>query len=198
MAKQTKKNKSGNTRYIGKSPVGLLLAGALLLYAGFYAGAGGLKIAGGEVRFASPFSIPYKSAFTAELSEIKPAKVISKTPVDLFSGSYGRCTVSRIDSVTAGDCFVCDIAGVPEVLGSEIPVRIAGIKTPQMDAVDQYERMKALDAKNLAKRKLLAAEKIELKNIRRSEDFSLTADVYVDGVNLGDTMLESGLADKAD
>ena len=38
------------------------------------------------------------------------------------------------------------------------------------------------------------AERVDLKNVERGKYFRIAADVFVDGENLGDMLIESGMA----
>jgi len=59
---------------------------------------------------------------------------------------YGTVTVSKLISVYDGDTFRVDINSLPPILGKNIPVRVAGIDTPEIQGKCFYE-------KNLAKKK---------------------------------------------
>ena len=207
--KVAKKVASKTAKEVRKSgPKGFLVfvIGILL---GLYIGIGGVNVNDGRVSF----NVPTAEQFSDMFSEFRmplpkptpsqsttndstpPAEGIQKS----FLGSgYGNCVVAKINSVYDGDTFRCDIAGVPDIIGKNISIRVNGIDTPEMKDKDQYVRMKAVDAKNLAQRKLLGAKKVELRNIDRGKYFRIIADVYVDGESLSKIMLDSGLANEYD
>ncbi|MGQ7247617.1 thermonuclease family protein [Halomonas sp. V046] len=113
---------------------------------------------------------------------------------------YGSATVARVTSIVDGDTFRADIDGWPAVIGERIPVRIEGINTPEMRSrcptPEQQEREKALarEAKQFTVAALRDAERIQLHEIERGSFFRILARVTVDGHDLGDQLIEAGLA----
>ena len=106
--------------------------------------------------------------------------------------SYGNAQVSSVVSVYDGDTFRCHIEGYPPIIGSNISIRIAGIDTPEMR--DKENKALAQKAREFTKDRLLSAETIKLRDLQRGKYFRLVADVYVDGVSLGELLLRHGLA----
>ena len=104
--------------------------------------------------------------------------------------------VSRIISVYDGDTFRVDIDALPEIVGKNIAIRILGIDTPEIQGKCEQEKLLAIKARDLARDYLNNAKSIDLKNLSRGKYFRLLADVYVDGSNLADALLEKGLAVK--
>lgn len=104
--------------------------------------------------------------------------------------------VSRIISVYDGDTFRVDIDTLPEIVGKNIAIRILGIDTPEIQGKCEQEKLLAIKARDLARDYLNNAKSIHLKNLSRGKYFRLLADVYVDGSNLADALLEKGLAVK--
>jgi len=102
--------------------------------------------------------------------------------------------VSELVSVYDGDTFKINIKGYPAVFGKNILVRISRIDTPEMK--DPRPEIKALArrARELAEKKLREAKVILLRKMRRDKYFRINAEVYVDGQNLGQIMLDAGLA----
>ncbi len=107
---------------------------------------------------------------------------------------YGSVTVSEVTSIYDGDTFRAAIAEYPEIIGDRIGVRINGIDTPELRAKCQKEKTLALKAKQFSVAKLRGAKKIELRHMQRGKYFRIVADVYVDGENLGEMLVEKGLA----
>jgi endonuclease YncB( thermonuclease family) len=103
---------------------------------------------------------------------------------------------SDIDIVRVydGDTFYVDINGWPELVGKNMPIRIAGIDTPEIRTRDKKEKRLAMKAKVILEGLLRNADILELKNCKRGKYFRIVADVYVDGVNVAEILIEHGLA----
>lgn len=107
---------------------------------------------------------------------------------------YGDVLVSRLVSVYDGDTIMVDLECYPSIIGRRISVRVFGIDTPEIKSKNPTEREKALEARDVALTILSEAHQIILKNIRRGKYFRLVADVYADGLNLADILLQRRLA----
>jgi micrococcal nuclease len=110
------------------------------------------------------------------------------------TGSFGDAAVSEVTSIYDADTFRVNINGWPPVIGSRIPVRIANIDTPELRGQCATEVTLARRAKSETVAALRAAKKIELRNMKRDKYFRINAEVYVDGANLGDILLNKGFA----
>ena len=108
--------------------------------------------------------------------------------------TYGDVTVERVVSVYDGDTFKVDIRCWPAIVGKSISVRIYGIDTPEIRGTRGQLKELAVEAKETAKSKLLLADVIELRNMRRGKYFRIIAEVYVDGKNLALILIDEGLA----
>ncbi len=108
--------------------------------------------------------------------------------------TYGSLKASRLVSVYDGDTFNVDIDEYPNLIGKNIPIRIAGVDTPEIKSVEIPLKIKALQAKEFTKNILENAKVIELKNMRRGKYFRIVADVIVDGQNIADLLLTQGHA----
>jgi endonuclease YncB( thermonuclease family) len=108
--------------------------------------------------------------------------------------NFGSVVVSEATSIYDGDTFRCTVAGWPGIIGERISIRINGIDTPEMK--DRRPEIKALarKAKQFVVNRLRAGQVIELRDMQRGKYFRIVADVYVDGVNLGDELITAGLA----
>lgn len=104
----------------------------------------------------------------------------------------------EVISVYDGDTFKCNIDGWPDIIGERINIRVKGIDTPELDADNLREKESAKEARDYVAKLVLNAKHVQLKNIERGKYFRIVADVYVDGVNLGDDLLEKDLAEKYD
>ena len=108
--------------------------------------------------------------------------------------SYGNAIVSDIVSIYDGDTFTVNIRDWPAVAGERISVRIAGIDTPELRSRCDSEKSKARAAKQFTVSILRNAKHIELQNLQRDKYFRLLSEVWVDGKNLGQQLLDGGFA----
>ena len=114
------------------------------------------------------------------------------TPVAAEKKTYGNITVTRLVSVYDGDTFRVDIDSFPPIIGQNMPIRVYGIDTPEIRGTRTKEL--ANRAKSVARSMLKKAKVIELRNMRRGKYFRIIADVWVDGKNLGQYLIDQGLA----
>jgi len=113
----------------------------------------------------------------------------------LYSASnqtYGNIVVSRLVSVYDGDTFRVDIDSFPPIIGNNMSIRIYGIDTPEIRGTRTKEL--ADRAKSVTRSMLKKAKVIELRDMRRGKYFRIIADVWVDGKNLGQYLIDQGLA----
>ena len=108
--------------------------------------------------------------------------------------SYGTVSVSRVIRVIDGDTFVVDIDQFPDLIGKHISVRINGIDTPELRGKCDREKDLAVKAKERVDTLLKIADTIVLENLSRGSFFRIVADVIIDGVDLGEIILNEGLA----
>jgi micrococcal nuclease len=109
---------------------------------------------------------------------------------------YGTVIVSRVISVYDGDTFRVDIDSLPPIVGKNIPIRLNGVDTPEIQGKCQYEKDLALKARNFVRSKLANAKVIKLTNLQRGKYFRVVADVMIDGDSLERELLENKLAYK--
>lgn len=113
---------------------------------------------------------------------------------------YGSVVVDEINSFYDGDTFTATISEWPPVIGERIPVRIASINAPERrshcdtEAEKERERELAADARIYLVERLRGAETIELRRIERGSFFRIIAEVWADGENVGQEMIEAGHA----
>jgi micrococcal nuclease len=113
--------------------------------------------------------------------------------------NYGGAKVTKVHKGEDVYSFRCDIKGWPAIIGSDVPVCIAGVQLPNIVAADgkpnkffEQQAMKFVDDY------LMRVKVIELANIRRGEDFCLVADVIADSNSLAEVLIEKGFAKKLD
>lgn len=116
----------------------------------------------------------------------------------LALANYGTVTVDEVVRVYDGDTITVNIRDWPPLLGQEIGIRVNGIDTPEIRGECDEEKALAYQAKDLVIQTLAGAEVIELRNLDRGKYFRVVADVYVDGVNISETVLAAGLAHEYD
>lgn len=106
--------------------------------------------------------------------------------------TYGDIVVSRLVNVYDGDTFRVDIDSFPPIVGKNISIRVYGIDTPEIRGTRTIEL--ANRAKLKARSMLKGAKVIELRNMRRGKYFRIIAEVWIDGKNLGQYLIDEGLA----
>lgn len=111
----------------------------------------------------------------------------------------GTLPVTELHKVIDGDTIKVTIHSVHPLLGDRIKIRVRDIDTPEIRKGRygykcQRELERGLEAKRVVEEFLEGTEKIELRNLSRGKYFRIAADVYVDGRNLADVLLERGLA----
>jgi len=107
--------------------------------------------------------------------------------------NYGSAFITVI-SVYDGDTFKGNISNYPPLLGQNIGIRINGVDTPEIRGKCSQEMALALEAKQFTDNILRNAKVIELRNMQRGKYFRIVADVYADGINIGDGLIRDGLA----
>ena len=118
----------------------------------------------------------------------------------LALADYGSVTVDEVTSILDGDTIRATINEWPPVIGYRIPVRISGINAPERrsrcdtEAEKERERELAADARIYLVERLRGADEIELRQIERGSFFRIIAEVWADGENVGQKMIEAGHA----
>lgn len=107
---------------------------------------------------------------------------------------YPTITVSKVSSVYDGNTFRANLKNYPDIIGHQIAIKIHGIDIPEIKAQCKKEKLLARKAKKFTASLLKNATHIELKNIKRGKYFRLIADVYIDGRNIAEILIKSGLA----
>ncbi len=107
---------------------------------------------------------------------------------------YGTVKVSKVISVYDGDTFRVDIDSLPPIVGKNIPIRLNGVDTPEIQGKCQQEKDLALEARDFVRNKLANAKEIKLTKLQRGKYFRVVADVMIDGISLEKELLENELA----
>jgi micrococcal nuclease len=93
-----------------------------------------------------------------------------------------------------GDTITVNILDYPPIAGKNISVRIKGIDTPEIKGKSDKERQLAIKARDIVYFLLKNTKKIELRNMQRGKYFRIVADVYFDGKNLSDILIDKKFA----
>lgn len=109
-----------------------------------------------------------------------------------LANSHAR--VAAVRSVYDGDTFRADIGGLAWSDPLGVPIRVAGIDTPEIKGQCEDEVKRAIAARDTARALLKAGRVIELTNMRYGYYGRVVADVWIDGVSLGGELLRRGLA----
>ena len=109
---------------------------------------------------------------------------------------YGTAIVSKVISVYYGDTFRVNIDSLPPIVGKNIPIRLNGVDTPEIQGKCQYEKDLALKARDFVRNKLANAKEVKLTKLQRGKYFRVVADVMIDGVSLEQELLDNELAYK--
>jgi micrococcal nuclease len=106
---------------------------------------------------------------------------------------YGNIIVDKVGTVYDGDTFSVSINQWPAIIGKNISVRLKGVDTPEMKGACYQEILKAREAKKFTVQRLRNAKKVELKNMSRDKYFRIDADVFIDGKDLAQELINSRL-----
>ena len=93
-----------------------------------------------------------------------------------------------------GDTCKVTIAGLPEVFGDHIPIRLKGIDTPEIKGQCAKEKALARIARDIVRTRLEQARRVDVKDAERGKYFRLVARLEADGVDLSALLIEKGLA----
>ncbi|BFU90111.1 MAG: hypothetical protein NTAFB01_12980 [Nitrospira sp.] len=91
-------------------------------------------------------------------------------------------------TVTLNDPFL------PPVLADHIPVRLAGIDTPEIKGHCDAERTMAIHARDFLTARLAAAVRVDLVEPKRDKYFRLNGRLIADGQDLSQALIQSHLA----
>jgi len=131
----------------------------------------------------------YRYLFTLLLFTVSTLEATS-----LRDTTYGSVVVSEVTSIYDGDTFRVNLEDYPPIVGARMGIRVNGIDTPEMRGKCKKEKALARTAKQFTVAHLRAAKRIELRNMKRGKYFRIVADVYVDGKNLGQMLIDQGFA----
>ena len=119
---------------------------------------------------------------------INETEVSSPLAVNELVDPSAEATKGTVISIADGDTITVSVDG------NNMKVRLIGIDTPEMRDKDPEVRALARSARERTLCLLSSARRILLKDVRRGKYFRIIADVYIDGVNLGDILITEDLA----
>lgn len=97
-------------------------------------------------------------------------------------------------TVIDGDTLRGNIYSIPDVFGKDISVRISEIDAPELHGKCVKEIQLAQAAKEKVNQLLSGVTQVELREPERDKYFRIVAKVYVNGISVGDMLLQEGLA----
>ena len=115
---------------------------------------------------------------------------------------YPDIEVVRVVSVYDGDTLRVDLACNQPIFCENISARIRGIDAPEIRGKCDYEKERAIQARNVVRALIEQSTKegrhVVLNAPKRGKYFRIVADVYIDGLSVGKALVNQGLARKYD
>ena len=93
-----------------------------------------------------------------------------------------------------GDTCTANLPGVHDFFGKKMSVRIHGIDTPEIRGKCDMEKMKARDARDFLLDLIGKADQVDLMSCQKDKYFRIGCTMLLDGKNVGDVLIEEGLA----
>jgi len=107
--------------------------------------------------------------------------------------NYGSVLV-RAHSAIDSDTFYANIKDYPPIAGFFIPIQLEGIDTPTIFGKCRKEKELGQQTKRFLENALHSAKRVELKDMRRSENcFCIVARVYADDKDLSGELIRVNL-----
>jgi endonuclease YncB( thermonuclease family) len=110
------------------------------------------------------------------------------------SENYGNITVDKVTEVYDGDSFKVNIKAWPAIIGKEVIIRVKGVDAPEIHGKCEKEILMARLARQHTANLIEKSFRVELRNLQRDRYFRILADVYIDRVSLGNSLLTNELA----
>lgn len=120
------------------------------------------------------------------LSYFSPAQGHGQVYFDFEQAVYHTCY--------DGDTCMMSLPGIHPLFGDHIPVRLAGIDTPEMKGQCEREKQLARRARDIVRSALGQAGAIHLRKASRDKYFRIDARVLADGQDLSEILITQGLA----
>ena len=108
--------------------------------------------------------------------------------------NYGTAAVSRVHHVAPDGALICDLEGLPALIGKKIPVYLNDVELAPDNEISQkviafIQQCVKTDADG-------KTPVVQLSDIRRGRTFSLVAKIAVNGKDLTELLIEKGLAQR--
>lgn len=130
---------------------------------------------------------------------LRALTVISALLTPMFAAAAFPDAVTTMGPATIHGCYDGDtctisIPGLPGLFGDRLPLRLAGIDTPEIKGKCDQEKLLALQAKSFLNQHLERAQTIEIELVARDKYFRVLSLIVADGLDLADEMVKAGLA----
>ena len=117
----------------------------------------------------------------------------------VFTPSYATKNYGHLNNVEFIECYDGDTCyfNIPEwhaLVGERLPVRLLGIDTPEIKGKCQQEKLLAKQAKHWINERLHNAKQIELRQIQRGKYFRVVAEIWADGENINQALINKSFA----
>lgn len=122
------------------------------------------------------------------------AVMLCTAPTLLASNPEYRFTQVELESCYDGDTCRFTLVGEHPLLGKNIPVRLLGIDTPEMEARCLAEQRAAAKAQQALEAKLRKAKQLEIRVKAKDAYGRLLGRVFADKADVGQWMLDKGYA----
>ena len=87
-----------------------------------------------------------------------------------------------------------NIDSFPDIVGKHIRIRIKGIDAPEIKGKCQREIDLAIMARDYLRNAINQSSHIELRNIERGKYFRIVGELYIDGENISNNLINRKLA----
>lgn len=108
--------------------------------------------------------------------------------------AYGDVKISKVISIYDGDTLRVNIDSFPDIVGKHIRIRIKGIDAPEIKGKCQREIDLAIMARDYLRNAINQSSHIELRNIERGKYFRIVGELYIDGENISNNLINRKLA----
>ena len=107
-----------------------------------------------------------------------------------------RVEIDRVENIYDGDTLRVTVHDWPPLFGRSIPVRVRGVDTPEIRGRCPYEKRKAIAARDFVRRHLFTSQSIVLRDVTRGKYFRIVAEIWADGRNVNQVLINVNLAVK--
>jgi micrococcal nuclease len=135
---------------------------------------------------ASPPADPY--------SQTRPASGTNATFINHPSPTRRPIQPSGFHKCYDGDTCTFTLPGLPDVFGDRFSIRLVGIDTPEIRGHCQQEKRLATQARDFLNDQLMQAGVIEIRHTARDKYFRVLAEIFADGQDMSEILIQRGLA----